>query len=95
MQRLRSTPSHGDGISTSAFAVFTSTSTWFSSTVLALGHAPRDDLGVLQALAEVGQQEVATSSRHQYSVTRVDGGQDPLDVRHVVRSIVAGGYGVS
>ena len=87
-------PANGDGISTVAFAVSTSTSGWFSSTCVALGDQPRDDLALLQALAEVGHGEHALG--HQYSTVRRTASRDALDARagSAARSR-PGGYGTS
>ena len=61
-------PANGDGISTVAFAVSTSTSGWFSVDLVPRGDQPRDDLALLQSLAEVRHGEHALG--HQYFTVR-------------------------
>ena len=57
--RVTIRPANGEGISTAAFAVSTSTNGWFSATSRALGDEPLDDPAVLEALAEVRHREDA------------------------------------
>ncbi len=61
-------PANGDGISTVAFAVSTSTSGWFNAICSPSRHEPRDDLALLETLAKVRHGEDAL--RHQYFTVR-------------------------
>ena len=61
-------PANGDGISTVAFAVSTSTSGWFNAIWSPSRDEPRDDLALLQTLAQVRHGEDAV--RHQYFTVR-------------------------
>ena len=50
-------PDRGDGISTTALSVSTETQRLVGDDVVADADVPGDDLGLLQALAEIGQRE--------------------------------------
>ena len=55
-------PAYGLGISTSALLVSTVHSVWFSSTVVADRDVPAGDRGVLETLAQIGNEEVLHTS---------------------------------
>ena len=71
VQRERRVPATGEGISTVALSVITSTSAWSSATVSPTADVPLDDLGLGDAFADVGQlDDVNVAHADQASITR-------------------------
>ena len=96
--RRSTTPAQGDGISTSAFAVFTSTKTWFSTTVSpsATRHATISASSRPSPRSGSRKSRVVIARRRlQYVNTRSTASRMRSTLGRKCDSSVAGGYGVS